>query len=196
MVLEAAEKVSVCDSGLPSVIPLTPETPANALEEEEEEDVVSAMTTPVKSSVKSTESNRTIEDTTPAAPSLADSSVQLNSPLSEPAINSGSSSSTEELNEEPALPMNRGQLRLVPYKSLMSPSFIQPPDDDDPSPRPTPEKNVQTAVPGPMVAIPGQNLETMLIQQQTTTSTIVTVQQQQHQQLPRTTGIVDLLRND
>jgi len=191
VVLEAAKKVTVPDSGLPSVIPLTPETPANALEEEEEEDVVSAMTTPVKSSVKSTESNRTIEDTTPAAPSLANSSVQLNSPLSEPAINSGSSSSTEELNEEPALPMNRGQLRLVPYESLMSPSFIQPPDDDDPSPRPTPEKNVQS---GPMVAIPGQNLETMLIQQQTTTSTIVTVQQQQ--QLPRTSGIVDLLLND
>lgn len=190
-VFEAAEKLMIPDSGLPSVIPLTPETPANALEEEEEENVVSAMTTPVKSSVKSTESNRTIENT-PAALSLADSSVHLNSPVSEPAGGSGSSSSTEEVNEEPVLPMNRGQLRLVPFESLMSPSFNPPTDDDDPSPRPTPEKtssvkNVET-LPGPMVVIPGQNLETMLIQQQTTTSTIVTVQQQQQQQQLQRTG--------
>ena len=85
--------------------------------------------------------------------------------------------------------MNGGQFRLVPYRqSLMSPSFTPPTDDDDPSPRPPPSKtssfkNFET-LPGPMMVITGQNLETMVIQQETTASTIVIDQQQQ--QLQRT----------
>ena len=177
-----AENLLATDSALQSVIPLTPETPAaqvEEVEEEEEEAVVSALTTPV--------------NVTPPPAELPPDSTNLglNSPVSEPAVSSSSSSSTEDTVEDPdSLPKSQGALRLVSLKDLMSPSHIPPVEEDEPIDSSTTQqktRKVSKDSPGPMVAIPGHNLATMLVHQETTTSTIIAIQQEQQQQ-PQKTG--------
>jgi len=80
------------------------------------------------------------------------SDIEKNVPISSP--------------KEAELPKSKGQLRLVPYESLLSPSFLHAnPVDDDESPAiQSPISPSKTSnKPQPMVAIPEQNLEDLNI---------------------------------
>lgn len=82
------------------------------------------------------------------------------------------SDSEDEQEQDLGLPTSRGQLRLVPYASLMSPSFVPPPDDDKDDPTSSRQEfpssslttstlNSATTTMGPMVAIPKNALSEM-----------------------------------
>lgn len=105
----------------------------------------------------------------PPPPPL-DAAVSLLSTLSDPGDKQGASSDTvtggkdSEEEEDVSLPKSTGQLRLVPFASLMSPSFVRPPDDDEETDSPSVSRT-STPIPapavsamGPMVAIPRQTL--------------------------------------
>lgn len=127
------------------------------------------------------------EPITPETPPTenATTSVELNKPedqlekvVNEKEVSDNEKNESISTPKEAELPKSKGQLRLVPYESLLSPSFLRASSEDDDesvsiqspiSPSKTSNK------PQAMVAIPEQNLEDLNITDHRSTANSVPV---------------------
>lgn len=113
---------------------------------------------------------------TPISPAKLSTGGQTEKVVETTAIVFSDSDSEDEQEQDLGLPTSRGQLRLVPYASLMSPSFVPPPDDDKDDPISSAQEPIRTSTinnatttMGPMVAIPKNALSEMELDSRSST---------------------------